>query len=262
MQKPELVLSNTTSFFFGGIKAAFQNAQKFGFKYLEIIPYRWTTPAEILQLEQQYGIQVIGIHLPVWWQHSLADELKRQTSVLGKFFTFVWQFYLGAGVKSPALQIVKALREREPYVLFHTSVVAEMGKTITQIAQKFHLVIENVPYEAGLPNFFWNPVEILKTFQNQGLKTDVLLDLGHFHQSMRRLPKLDLFETYRQTRPEVIHISYNSHGIHLLPDQKEQTELVTLLKIHSPRYIVLETNPLVSIKRGKALLEKLIAQAV
>ena len=67
MPKPELVLSNTTTFFTGRMESLFKKAKKYGFKYLEIVPYRWTTPEEILALEKKYQIQVAGIHMPLWW---------------------------------------------------------------------------------------------------------------------------------------------------------------------------------------------------
>ena len=74
--RPELVLSNTTTFFSGRLENVFKKAKKHGFKYLEILPYRWTNPAEVLNLEKKYQIQVVGIHLPQWWSGSLRQIIK------------------------------------------------------------------------------------------------------------------------------------------------------------------------------------------
>ena len=54
MSKTELVLSNTTTFFGGNIEAIFKKAVKHGFKYIELVPYRWVTPEQVIGLEKEY----------------------------------------------------------------------------------------------------------------------------------------------------------------------------------------------------------------
>lgn len=234
----ELILSNTTSFFSGNIESLFQNAKKYGFKSVEIIPYRWNTPEQILGLQAKYAVRVAGIHLPnTSWNDGLVAEFKRASSLWDKFWGLVFRAYLGNASLSPGLQIAAALNT--PYLLLHSNIVAQMGKKIEELKQKFHVVIENIPGD--------------KTIFPDGV-----FDHGHFNESRLLFPALDISQLYQQAKPEVIHISYNSRFVHLLPNPQEQEELKSLLRIHAPKYIVLETNPAVSIKKGKLLLEKIL----
>lgn len=261
MQRPELVLSNTTSFFIGGLPALFKNAKKYGFKYVEIVPYRWTTPGQILDLSKKYSIQVAGIHMPTWWNQDIWQELKHREGILEKFFALIFNFYLRGAEKNPWRQIMQALAPQSPYLLIHTNVVYEMGEGFDEVAKTFRVVIENIPFSSHRQlEFYWNPHKIDQEMKARGLTTGLVFDAGHFDQTRQKLPYLELLEIYRQISPEAIHISYNSRGIHLLPNKKEQEELKTLLKIRAPKYIVLETNPLVSIKKGKKLLDDLLTQ--
>lgn len=259
--KPELVLSNTTSFFIGGIPATFKNAKKYGFKYLEILPYRWTSPEQILKLEQKYGVQVAGIHMPVWWKKTFWGEFRDRFSLFEKALYLPWQFYLGDAAKSSGLAIADALAARKPYMLLHSNLLRDMGPEISHIAAKYHVVVENIPYDQRYSRHLWDPLEILKYFKNRNLPGGLVFDVGHFNQVIKALPEINLFETYRQFIPEVIHISYMSGGIHVLPNKKEQAELVELLKIHPPRYITIETNPWVSVKKAKKLMEEIIVKS-
>ncbi len=263
MSKPELVLSNTTSFFLGGMPALFRNAKKYGFKYVEIIPYRWTTPKQILDLAKKYDIQIAGIHMPTWWNQSMGQELRRREGILEKFFALIFNFYLSGAEKNPWRQIMRALAPQNPYLLIHTNVVYEMEGEFDETAKTFHVAIENIPFSSHRQlEFYWNPVKINQEMNARGLTTsNLVFDVGHFDQTRKKLPSLDLLEIYRQISPEVIHISYNSRGIHLLPNKKEQEELKTLLQIHAPKYIVIETNPLVSIQKAKKLLEGIIEKS-
>jgi len=263
MPKPELVLSNTTSFFIGGIEKTFQRAEKLGFKHLELVTYRWTDPSEILRWKEKYGINVAGIHLSQWWGKTLWQEFPNMHNMLEKIFVFVWAFYLGDAAKNPGLELAEKLPPSNPYLLVHTNVIADMGwETFEQLTKQFHAVIENLPYHEGYPQYFWNPVEMKRELEKRNLKAGIVFDHAHFQPTQKQFPNLDLLETYRQITPEVLHISYSNFGIHTLPNKKEQEELKTLLKIHAPRYIVLETNPLVSIKKGKKLLEEIISEAL
>lgn len=254
----ELVLSNTTSFFSGNIENLFKNARRYGFKYVEILPYRWVSPQQILKLEKQYGVETAGIHMPVWWNKTLWQHMARQKNFLNAFFPIFWQIYLGDAQHNPGLALASALSRRRPYVLFHTNVVEDMGAKFDEIARRFHTVIENIPYHRDHDEFFWNPIAVKKEMERRGLTVGQVFDAGHFNQSRIDRPDLNLEETYSTAKPEVIHISYNSESIHILPNEKEQAELKKLLAIHRPRYITLETNPLVSIQKGKLLLEKIL----
>lgn len=259
MSKPELVLSNTTSFFIGGIKATFEKALELGFKYLEIIPYRWTTSEEILALEKIYGLKIVGIHLPLWWDLSFRQATKRKPGSLEKLLAVVWNWYLGDAESNPGFAIAKTLSKegRNPYLLLHTNVAEEMGEKFRKFADQFHLVLENIPYESNYPQFYWNPISIQSKW---GERAGLVFDPGHFEQSLEAFPHINILETYKQLKPEVIHISYNGYGIHNLPNKKEREELKQMLKIYTPRYLVLETNPWVSVKKGKKLLENLISE--
>ncbi len=266
LNRPELVLSNTATFFSGNIEAVFRKAKKYGFKYLEIVPYRWTKPGKIYELSHKYGVEVAGIHMPLWWKDSLKQAFPQRLGILEKIFTFIWELYLGPGIKNPGLKVaevfVKNRQNPIPYVLFHTDVVDEMGEYFDKLARETNTVIENIPYENGRPRFFWNPLAILEEIQKRRINSGLAFDPGHMHLTLEHKPELNLLEIYKKTRPEIIHISYHNYGIHTLPNQKEQEELGQMLKFHQPKYIVIETNPLVSVKKGKKLLEKIINQSL
>ncbi|MBI4050848.1 MAG: hypothetical protein HY396_02645 [Candidatus Doudnabacteria bacterium] len=251
--RPELVLSNTTTFFSGNIEAVFRKAKKYGFKYLEVVPYRWTKPVKIYELSRKYGIEIAGIHMP---------PASKKSGILEKLLAFVWEFYLGSGSANPGLKLaevfVKTRQNPVPYLLFHADVVYEMGGNFDKLAKKLNTVVENIPYQTNRPQFFWNPIAIRQEMRKRRLKVGLVFDPGHFHQTQEKIPRLNLLETYQKTKPEIIHISYHDKGIHTLPNQKEQKELRQMLKLHKPQYIVIETNPLVSVKKGKEILEKII----
>lgn len=234
----DLVLSNTTSFFSGNLEALFRNAKKYGFRYVEIIPYRWTRPEQILKWQEKYGVTVAGVHLPTAsWDRSAWQEFRQARGLWGKFWTLVLRVYLGNAQASPGLKIASALGS--PYVLIHQDVAQQMLEKFTEVTRDFHVVIENIPSQ---------PV----------LAPRGVFDHGHFNESRRADPSLDIYESYRQAQPEVIHISYNSRFVHLLPGPQEQEELKRLLKLHQPRYVTIETNPLVSIRKGKNLLSTIL----
>jgi len=260
MSKPELVLSNITSFFLGRVETVFENAKKYGFKYLEIIPYRWINPLEILDFEKKYGVEVAGIHMPVWWKKSLGKQINDQNTLLDKLFTLLWAFYLGPAAASPGMLLASILQAKKPYLLFHSDVIDEMDAELANILEKFQVLIENIPYHPAIPRFYWDPVTIKTSVARHGFSAGLVFDLGHFNQSREKLPDLNLFDTYQKIAPEVIHISYNSQFIHTLPNEKEREELKQLLKIHAPKYIVIETNPLVSIKKGKQMIDKILSE--
>jgi len=236
----ELVLSNTTTFFLGKIENLFRKAKKYGFRYVEIVPYRWITPEQILKLQKKYAVQVAGIHLPVIWN-----------GIDWRFWGLVFQAYLGPAINSPGLTLAEALAKQNPYVLIHTNVVSEMGpEKFAELCSRFQVAVENVVYDPFLPENLWNPAKISHPRR--------VFDHGHLLQSKLALSGLDIKDIYRKAAPDVFHISYNSRLNHLLPNREEQAELRTLLAIHKPRYIVIETNPLVSVKKGKLLLEKIL----
>lgn len=242
MNKPELVLSNTTSFFSGKIESLFKNAKKYGFKYVEVVPYRGNTPRQILNLQKQYAVTVAGVHLPnTSWDSSVWPEIKQAEGLWEKIWTAVFHAYLGNVEQNPGIQITSALEN--PYLLIHSNVAAQMGDKFNRLSRQFHVVVENVPGDTAL-------------FPGG------IFDHGHFNETRQDFPNLNLLALYEQAKPEIIHISYNSRFIHLLPNHKEQAELKQLLKVHQPKYMILETNPLVSIKKGKALLDKIIAEAL
>lgn len=260
MSKPELVLSNTTSFFLGRVETAFKNAKKYGFKYLEIIPYRWINPLKILDFEKTYGVEVAGIHMPVWWKKSLGEQITDQNTLLEKLFTLLWAFYLGPAATSPGMFLASILQAKKPYLLFHSNVIDEMDMELVNIVERFHVLIENIPYHPAIPQFYWDPVTIKTSVAKHGLAAGLVFDLGHFNQSREKLPDLNLFDIYQKIIPEVIHISYNNQFIHTLPNKKLQEELKQLLKIHAPKYIVIETNPLVSIKKAKRMIDEILSE--
>lgn len=239
MFKPELVISNTTTFFSGNLENIFKKAKKNGFKYLEILPYRWTTPAEVLNLEKKYNIQVVGIHLP---------PAAAQKGFLNKVLSPIWPFYLGSIIGNPALTLVEIFKKMEHdfYIVSHADLIEEILQNLP------NLLMENIPYYKNTDPVFWDPIKIKKLYPS----AKFAFDPGHF-ETTPNYPS-QLLETYQTVKPEVVHISYGNFPPHVLPNQKEQEELKAMLKIHSPKYIVLETNPLVSVKKGKEILEKLI----
>lgn len=223
MLKPELVLSNTVTFFSGSLEKFFKTAQRLSFKYAEIVAYRWTTPEEILSLEEKYAIQVVGIHMPQWWS-------KRKWNLLMP----IWEFYLGSGEKNPGPKIAGALskRGRNPYLLFHSNVAREMGESkFREFASSFNLVVENIPGD--------DPAEIQK-------KSALVYDPGHYGKTLINLP----------SSPEVLHISYTP--FHILPNLKQRQELAEFIQNYQPRYVVIETNPWISVMKGKLILEKIL----
>lgn len=268
MSKPELVLSNTTTFFGGRIEAVFQKAKQYGFKYVELVPYRWVDPQQAYELSQKYGIEIAGIHLPEWWaKKSLLAILRDRSSLLEKIFDLLWWFYLGAASNNPGLNLTDILLVQKqnpvPYLLFHADVVHELGKAFDKLTRRFPIVIENVLYYKKVPEFFWDPLKIRQYLDDRGLRAGLTFDPGHYQYARAQLPSLNLLHTYRKISPEVIHISFDHFpSVHGLPNQQEQKELVQMLQIHAPNYLVLETNPFLSIKKGKKLLEKIINQAV
>ena len=261
MVKPELVLSNTTSFFTGAISTVFRNAKKYGFKYVEIVPYRWTTPEQIAALETKYGVAVAGIHMSTWWNKSMKEVLAERPGLSEKLLALVFSAYLGDGAKNPGLAIAEALEDKKPYVLFHTITVSHLKEEFEKLTSRFHVVTENVPREPGYPQWFWDPIIAKATLERRGL-AGLVFDPGHFGETLRVMTHLNTLEAYKKSQPEIIHISYNSRIRHLLPNKQEQEELKQMLQAHVPRYIVIETNPFVSIKKGKELLDKIIAEAL
>ncbi len=245
MLKPELVLSNTTTFFSGNLEKVFRKAKKYGFKYLEIIPYRWTTPYEISSLEKKYNIQVAGIHMPLYWQGNPKPSV----------FDFIFGLYLGGAAKSPGRAITESLSSRKPYLLLHVNVADEMGDQFETTAKQFHVLLENIPYQKKCPQYYWDPDALQSKFKDQA---GLVFDPGHYHQIPANVAHLDILDLYRKISPEVIHISYHSK-FHLLPNQKEQVELKQILQIRRPQYIVIETNPWVSVKKGKKMLEEILS---
>ncbi len=237
---PELVLSNATTFFSGNLEKLFKKAKRLGFKYVEIAPYRWTRPEQILDLQKKYAITVAGIHLPFTsWGQSIWQELKHRKGLWNKFFIIIFRFYLGNVAKNPAIQIAEQLSATKPYFLIHSDVVSEIGPKITELRKRFHVVIENIPGD-------------------HTLTSGGVFDHNHFILSRRQYPKLNIMELYKQARPEIIHISYDNPIPASFPNAREQEELKQLLKIHQPRYITIETNPLTNVKKGKLLLEKIL----
>lgn len=233
----ELVLSSTTTFFSGRIESVFKKAKKHGIKYLEIQPYRWTTPEEVLKLEKKYGIEVAGIHLPIWWQ-TPQQVLTR--TLMGRLLTIVCEFYIGPAVTSPAFAIAEALNNRRPYFLIHSDIIPDMGKErFDSLKEKFNVVVENVPGE-----------DILKLKNVAPL----VFDAGHYG------PHPQIEDAYRQMKPDIYHVSYEHRFLyaHDLPDESEQKTMQRLFQIHEPKYIVLETYPWVSIKKGVQLILKMI----
>ena len=261
MPKPELVLSNATSFWRGNFAKTFADARRYGFKYVEIFPYRWTKVKEILTLEKRYNVQVAGIHPPDWWQTPLK-LLRQEPKILRKVSTLIIHFYSGNSDSSPAWQIAEALNYRRPYFVIHTDVMMEMKEKFAEAANRFNVVIENIPKKPGFPQFYWDPTATKNELAKRGFTAKLLFDPGHFEETRQHLPDLDLLAIYQAALPEIIHISYNNSPLlHTLPNAREQQELKELLKIHAPQYITLETNPLVSVKKGKLLLDRIIKES-
>lgn len=238
MVKPELVLSNTTTFFRGNIEAVFKKAKKHGFRFLELLPYRWNTPEQIYNLSREYGIEIAGIHMP-----PLREKEKTG------FFDQLWNFYLGSAEAGPGIPLAELLIEAKqnpvPYVLFHADLIEKVPQQEREKLQNnLRLAIENVP---GKP-----------------LQAPLLVfDPSHYLRSPHRRPEQDIAEIYRELAPEVLHISFDYPPLfHTLPKIAEQKALARMLKAHKPRYIVLETNPAVSVKRAKRLIGDLLAQAL
>lgn len=248
----ELVLSNTTTFFSGKIEKVFRKAKKYGFKYLEIIPYRWTKVEKILDLENHYAIKVVGVHLPPGKPKNFFE----------KILNLLWAVFLGPYYKNPGLALAQAFKSqnRDFYLLCHADVAYEMGPKFDELTQRFPVVIENIPGHPGNQEFYWNPVKIQKELLEKKLSAGLVFDPEHFQMSQKIFSSSSsILETYYEIYPKVIHISYSNGGIHTLPNKKELEDLKQMLKIHPPRYIVLETNPLVSVKKGKEILEKIIS---
>lgn len=254
MPKPELVLSNATTFFSGRLENVFKKAKKHGFKYLEILPYRWTTPEEILALEKKYQIQVVGIHLPQWWSGSLRQIIKKQSKIYEQLLSLAGDLFVGSVVKNPSLKIAEILKKqnRDFYLLFHANLVWQARSEFLKLTKQFAAAIENIPYHKKYPLVYWDPLKIKEAYP----AIQIAFDIGHFETVPNFASKL--LETYAQIKPAIIHISYGNFPPHILPNQKQQAELKEMLQIHQPKYIVLETNPLVSVKRGKKFLEKII----
>lgn len=255
----ELVLSSTTSFFRGNLKAAFQNARKFGFSYLEIIPYRWSNPQEILKLEKEYGVQVVGIHLTEWWRKSFWQAFRDCPDFWEKLFSPIWQFYLGNSVMSSSWQIAQSLRDRKPYLVLHANLLFEMGEPeLRKLSSEYRILAENLPFYPQYPKSYWDLNALKADMQQRGIVPGFVFDPGHFYQNRQKHPELDIFQTYQNIKPEVIHISYNNFGFHNLPNRQEQTELSSLLRLHKPQYLVLETRPDISLAKSKRLMEKIL----
>ena len=222
---PQLVLSSTATFFSGNIEAVFKKAKKYGFKYVEIIPYKWNTPEQILEFQKKYNVQIAGIHMP--------PQTANPSGFLEKIFSYIWKFYLGDTEKNPGTLIATALKKQNPYVLIHADVQ-------NKFPQDLHIVIENVPYNQKLP------ITDCKVF-----------DHSHFKTAYK---SSNAVEAYKKILPEIIHIGYDYPPLfHILPHNKELNELKTMLKIYKPKYMVIETNPLISIKRAKEMFENLLS---
>jgi len=263
MPKPKLVLSNTTTFFSGNIEQVFKKAKKHGFKYLEILPYRWTRPEEVLRLEQKYKIRVAGIHMPEQWDKSLKKYIKQRPGTLAKLLPLLFRIYLGPAAINPGFRLSNLLHRhgQNPYLLFHSDLILEMGdKIFKKIANQYNLFIENAPYQKGVPENTINPLSIQKKLKEVGKERNIILDPAHLKGSTKKIYKLNLLQIYKQIKPRIIHIGYNDYGwfMHSLPNKKNQKELVQMLHIHMPEYIVLETNPLVSVKKGKEMIESIL----
>lgn len=251
MNRPELVLSNTTTFFSGNLEKVFRKAKKYGFKYLEIIPYRWTKVKKILDLENHYDIKVIGIHLPPGKPKNFFE----------KILNLLWAVFLGPYYKNPGLALAEAFKNqnRDFYLLCHADLASEMGPKFTELTKRFPVVVENIPRHPGNKEFYWNPVSIQKALLEQRLSAGLVFDPEHFQMSQKIFPSSSsILETYREISPKAIHISYSNGSVHTLPNQKEIEDLKQMLKIHSPKYIILETNPLVSVKKGKEILKRIV----
>lgn len=262
MPKPELVLSNTTSFFGGNIETVFKNAKRFGFKYLEIIPYAWVSPEEILKLQEKYQVQIAGIHLPpVWKKRTFLEAFAKGQGIISKFFNLIWKIYLGEVESNPGLKLAKILQEKshKPYLLIHTNIVDELKDEFASITSSFHIVVENIIYDEDFPEFYWEPRTAKSLLQEKRIPVGWAFDPAHYLYAIKKFPHLDMLETYKQISPEVIHIGYDNAFIpHLLPNKKERDRLTQMFKIHQPKYVVIESNPLVSIKKARKLLEELI----
>lgn len=244
MSKPELVLSNTTTFFSGNLKNVFKKAKKYGFKYLEIVPYRWTSLPEILDLEKRYQVKVVGIHLPP----------AKSTATLEKILEPIWNFYLGPVEENPGLELAKYFSthtDRHFYLLFHADLAAA-NKNFKEISKKNPVVVENIPYYNNVNPLFWDIQKISKAFPDSAYA----FDPGHFKTIPN--PNISILEAYSLLRPKIIHISYNRGFFHTLPNAQDIKELKSMLQIHIPNYLVLETNPLVSVKKGREIMEKII----
>ena len=207
---------------------------------MEIAPYRWTRPDQVRHLVNKYQVHLAGIHLPFVWQ-SMFKAMGSTPVIQEKIAYPLIQFYLGNVVNSPAVAIAQEFSKERPYFLIHSNIASEMGPDKFQALQsQYHVAIENIP-------------------EDRHLSTHGVFDHNHFiHSRQRYFPNLDIFEAYKQARPEVIHISYDNLLPASLPNVQQQEELKQLLKIHQPKYITIETNPLISIKKGKLLLEKIL----
>lgn len=267
MSRSKLVLSNATTFFTGSIEAVFKKAKKHGFQYLEIIPYRWTTTKQILNLEKQYQIEVVGIHLPLWWNKSLKQviqnyKLNKLMSLMILPFMIMWNFYLGGGENNPSLKIAEALQTkhgRKPYLVVHTNLIPEI-KNFNALARKFDVAIENFPGGAAHAQNLINPISIKQNYKTNELNAKIVFDSGHYKITTTKLPNLtNIIDAYKTVKPEILHIGYKSY--HILPDKNEYAELKQMLLLHSPEYIVIETNPLVSVNKARQMFEALLQVA-
>lgn len=162
------------------------------------------------------------------------------------FFNKVWDFYLGPAKSSPGIHLAETLMETKqnpvPYLLFHADLVEQVPpEEQARLKNNFRLAIENV--------------------SRQPLKPPIMIfDPSHYLLSPHRHPEKDIAEIYRQLEPEVLHVGFDYPPLlHALPKPREQRLLLRMLKLWQPRYIVIETNPAVSVKKAKTLLEDIVA---
>ena len=121
---------------------------------------------------------------------------------------------------------------------------------LAELKKKYNVVIENIPPLMAKTRPEWDLLEIKKN-------APPVMDPAHYGPLRPELPDI-----YRQVLPNIVHIGYE-HGFffqHDLPNEKEFTALRHLLQIHSPRYLVLETYPWISVKKGKQVMEKLVRE--
>lgn len=241
MLTPKLVLSSTTTFFTGSMEAVFKKARQHGFRYLEILPYRWTTAAEILALEKKYGIQVAGIHLPLPWEKTFNP--------FNLAINTITAFYIGAGNLKPGFHIADALSARRPYLLFHSDLVWQDKKRFDEAKKTYNAVIENLSEKPAMPPRLWDPEQISET-------SPMIFDPAHYG-----VGRHDLLDKYRKIKPLGIHLAFD-HGFplyHDIPDARETGLVKQMLQIHTPEYLILECYPWTDIAKGKKIMDDLIA---